>query len=275
MALTNEIRSNYERYFPVTEFFGELRTVFNSILPDASWIPLVLKNRACRSLPDFWKQLPAHLAGKVTWEHGELLPLACALASPRKNGCHAGRYPEQLAYLREWVTTKKRVSIDTIDYACSTGQGTYDVAGLLDHYVEHGRAIGVTREPLEAWMARNRCLPHLEGCDGPLLQYSFPPPSQKLQVSFVAGDIRESCIRGMVDLIVCNGLIGGPNQDNDTQFVTLWRMVESQLKPGGILMVGNRFHDGFKQKETRFLNSQPPTMQLAYDSDHTSVLLRK
>ena len=271
LIVNNEIHYNYERYFPIVEYLSELRLVFNNLLPDPSWVPLVLEKKTFHSLPDFWRQLPQHLAGKVTWEAGELFPLACALASPRKNGCHSGRYPEQHSYLCEWLNDKKHTAIDAIDYGCATGQGTYELAGILAEYLDHGRVIGVTKEPLEAWMARNRSIPYFNISDSHTRKCSFPQRNEKIRSAFVAGDIHNFSTRFLVDLIVCNGLIGGPDQNNERDFRNLWDKFRALLRPGGVLMVGNRFHDGLGRKVSQFLNIRPSYAQLSYEDQYTSV----
>lgn len=297
LILNNRIRYNYERFFPIGEYLDELRWLLVSSLPDPVWVPQVLKKKNFRSLPDFWNQLPQHLAGKVIWKKHELLPLACALASPPKNGCHTGRYPEQNAYLKVWLKDCREAPITMIDYGCGTGQVTYEIATLMDQYLQNGYAIGVAREPLEAWMASKRCLPHVANPQSiPMLEehenttfrklafsrskwahkwtyerLSFPKNPVNIRLYFVAADIRNFSFRADADLIVCNGLIGGMNLNSDKDFLNLWKRFKAQLKPRGILIVGSRFHGGFKQREKRFFEMGLPCAKLIFATCHTSV----
>ena len=266
MVLHNEIHYNYERYFPISEYIEELKTLLASILPDPSWIPLALRRTCYRSLAQFWHQLPQYLAGRVTWERHELLPLACALASPSKNGCHPGRYPEQMTYLREWVEANQRTSIEILDYGCSTGLVTYEIVEVLEPFLRAGRIVAVTREPLEAWMASRRYLPHLNAAKNtdihPYRKYSFPAKPQRMDLCFVASNIQQFTIQHPVDVIICNGLIGGEHMNEPREFYRLWEKFKHQLKIGGILVVGSRFHDGFKKNERQFVELRPDCMTL-------------
>ena len=275
LIIQNEIHYNYERYFPISEYIEELRSLLASILPNTSWVPLPLKKNCYRSLVEFWQKLPQHLAGKVMWERHELLPLACALASPRKNGCHLGRYPEQTTYLRNWLDAKKITNMNVLDYGCSTASVTYEIAGILEQSLQAGRIIAVTREPLEAWMASKRCLPHFDGVYKtdtyqPEEDF-FPANPQHVDLYFIAGDIRQFSLRHPVDLIICNGLIGGEQLNNSIEFIRLWHKFKNQLLKGGILMIGSRFHAGFKKKERQFVELHSDFMKLTYHSSFTYV----
>ena len=231
------------------------------------------------------------------WKEHELLPLTCALASPSKNGCRTGRYPEQSAYLKAWLKDYKEASFTMIDYGCGTGQGTYEIATLVDQFLQNGRVIGVTREPLEAWMASKRCLPHVENPQNiPLLKglknttfrklafsrskwanqwgyekFSFPKNPVNIRLYFVAADIRNFFYHCGADLIVCNGLIGGMNLNSEKDFLNLWKRFKAQLKPRGILIIGSCFHEGFKQREKRFFEMGLPCAKLIFATCHTSI----
>ncbi len=295
LILTDEIRSNYERYLPVSEFIHDFTKILSELLPSPGWIPQALRGSNFRSLPDLWESLPEPISGKVTWTGEAAWLAAFAIASPERNGTRAGRYPEQLEYISGWQ--RKRRALDlvvTIDYGCGTGQGTYEIANLLDKFPNPGTVIGVTREPIEAWMAANRWPPRLISASAnplrgfgtvpPVLSKTplekvdldrirkllernlakeapgdreypadrFPEKPEKTQIGFVAGDMREFQVAQPVEIILCNGLIGGPNLFSDQDYLRLWKVIETQLAPGGLLILGNHFHDGFKKREHRF-----------------------
>ncbi len=289
LALTAEIRQNYEKYLPVAEYLQDLATLVLPRLPHPSWLPVVLKRSLAlsyvgaaglpASLPDLWSLLPPRFAGRLSWADGDLLPLACAIAAPLKFGSRTGRYPEQTQYLVEWLRQSNR-SLLVVDYGCGTGQGTYEIAALVARSGRPGRVIGVTPEPLEAWMALNRGLPHLDMArptdpvnkpiagkssisitDTPSRAtdagtndgFAFPVPTSTVPILFAAGDIRNFALSRRADVILCNGLIGGPALNDDRTLKHIWVRIQDQLADNGIFVIGSRFHAGCTPRIERFI----------------------
>ena len=55
------------------------------------------------------------------------------------------------------------------------------------------------------------------------------------------------------DLILCNGLLGGPIVNSETDLTWVARNLAALLRPGGLLLAADRFHGGWKKnipKET-------------------------
>lgn len=250
LPLDAEWRMVYESYLPVAEFAASLRRLGRLVLPHPSWVPAVLaetgRHLASRcvfpSLPDLWSYLPPAWCGRVTLTVAELPALFAALADPSRFGTAAGRYPDQLARLRE-VGRRRAGELTLLDVGCGTGEGTREALAVLRETGGRVRAIGVTREPLEAWMAANGCFPH---------RSAEPMPPAMPGLHFVAGDAAALPLHGHVSVILCNGLIGGQFLRTDAAFHSLLAEFARLLSPDGWILAGCRFHAGREASLTRF-----------------------
>ncbi|MCF7854398.1 MAG: class I SAM-dependent methyltransferase [Candidatus Pacebacteria bacterium] len=263
--IDHDMRRLYEIYLPVREFLHDLRRLALFFLPHPSWLPRVLRDPHCDrerqimkrppSLPDLWRILPVTLAGKVTYHEDELPVLFCALADPPAFGTDFGRYPRQKAELRKRFGTGGKYGLRVLDVACGTGQGTYELGKLLSEATGCPPGIiGVTREPLEAWMAANRRLPHR-----PDAASRFQRTATHGLTEFVAGDIGELPFAPRAfDLIVANGIVGGPYWNQRWQILQFLRQCHGLLKPRGVVTVTNRFHEGRRNTLERLLGESPP-----------------
>ena len=170
-----------------------------------------------------------------------------------------GRYPGQQAFVRNWLKTRNGGTLRCLDAACGTGEDTYALALLLSEeglLPEEIQIDGWTLEPLEVWAATHRRFPHdryreelLRAATSTLFQQSC-----ELRVSFHCQDIikksphEQSDSQEGFDLIMCNGLLGGPIINEN---IPLERAVDNlvqELMPGGILLAADNFHGGWKQK---------------------------
>ncbi len=250
MPVDAEWRLVYESYLPVAEFVASLRRLGRLVLPHSSWIPAVLaetgRHLASRcvfpSLPDLWSYLPPVWEDRVTLTVEELPALFAALADPSRFGTAAGRYPDQLARLREW-TADWPGERTLLDVGCGTGEGTREALAALLGTGCKVRAVGVTREPLEAWMAANGCFPH---------RPAEPLPPVLPGLHFLAGDATALPLHGSFSVILCNGLIGGQFLRTDAAFHSLLSEFARLLGPGGVVLAGCRFHAGREAALARF-----------------------
>lgn len=250
LVLDRETRASYEAYLPLDEYLRDLGRLARAALPHVSMLPRLLRSGAptClqagprpASLPDLWADLPPHLAGRVTLRSGELLPLLCALASPPRFGTGFGRYPEQTARLAEEVRRAPGPHVRILDLGCGTGQGTVELAGACEEAgTARVEAVGITLEPLEAWMAVHRVLPH-----DPARTAEFREFSTGALLAFAAGDVLACPLRGAFDIVVANGIVGGPFLNTRRDLTRFLGEVGRFLAPGGIASFGNRFHAGW------------------------------
>ena len=258
------------------------------------------------SLPDLWNTLPPTFAGRVAFEDEEWLTLFCALADPPRFGTDFGRYPEQLAGIRHVLgaaflgegTAKSpqnacgdlavaapkengsRSLFRLLDLGCGTGQGTYELAetaaGVLSVPVF---ALGVTREPLEVWMAEQRRLPH-----DPERERQFQRRTQNSElrteigkapaVRFLVGDALAAPCDGPFDLVTANGLVGGRFLRTPQALERFLDEVERLLAPDGLLALANRFHEGERPALEAFADS---ARRRGWQTDGTpeNLLLRR
>jgi ubiquinone/menaquinone biosynthesis C-methylase UbiE len=250
LILCPEIRAHYEAYLPVTEFLADLCRLGELVLPHPAWVPgLLRRGRTCvlprpglpGSLPDLWATLPETLAGRVSFAPEDLAALFCALADPPRFGTDAERYPAQQLRLREFLSQSHGERLALLDLACGVGLGTYEAAALAAQCGVHAAPVlGVTREPLEAWMASRRQLPHDPARERRLRQVADSAPP----VAFLAADARYLPIRGHFHLVLCNGLVGGDALRRWEDVDALLAACERVLAPAGSVLLANRFHAG-------------------------------
>ncbi len=244
---SGELHYQYQRYLPVVDYLRELEGLLASSLPHPLWVPSAVRRpEQWASLAALWDDLPEAFGGRLTWSVDDLWPLACALADLEPYGSRAGRYPEQ----RELLGKLQLAPGDLIlDHGCGTGQGSWEIAGWLSEAGRPLTLLGITREPLEAWMAREQRLPHHPKLPPDRI---FPPPPTGLRCSFVAGDIRTFALTAPARLVVCNGLIGGPALHAEAELEGLLQRLTDSLGDGGWLLVGDRFHGGWDASRARF-----------------------
>jgi chemotaxis methyl-accepting protein methylase len=170
-------------------------------------------------------------------------------------GAGSDRYAGQTVMIRDWIRQRRLrgVRLRCLDAASGDGANSYALARLL---AEQGwrpdrfRIEGWTIEPLEAWAAAHGCFPH-----DPLREQLFRRESADCFERGFAGEIRFYCADILnapqaepFDLIICNGLIGGPIIHDNRSMATVVRTLAGLLVPGGMLLAANHFHGGWKQK---------------------------
>ena len=261
MVVTPAIRQAYEHYLPVGCFLDDWIPVLHDFLPDRSWLPDIMQKRisemppvqACMqyaSLPDLWQTWPEHLAGHVGFGMDELLAFACASASPARHGSLGNRYPEQVSLLLD-IEALPDDCLRVIDIGCGTGQGTLGILNVLSLKARHVIGIGITKEPLEVWMASNQQLPHMQSMPDDL---SFPDLHPHAECTFSTGDICTRIAIDPADLVICNGLLGGPALHEEHRLLQAARTLASTVKVNGYLLIGNCFHAGHEEMTASVLH---------------------
>ena len=257
LIMTPEIRGTYNEWLPMDAFCRSLCGICRAYLPEESWMPLPLRKATYQSLPDFWAAMPIAFDGKVCFSEKDLLPLVCAMADPPRFGTTAGRYPEELDYLRLVV----RDGMAVLDVGCGVGVNTLEMASALKSAV----FTGITPEPLEVWMAENRRIPHDLHRQAMMNRFDG-------SAVFRRGTAEE--FSGEYDVIVCNGLVGGRFFCAESQYSAFLLSCKTSLRPGGRVLIADRFHEGSLRNLERFREIAVASGFLCDDSHHGFMEIR-
>ena len=172
------------------------------------------------------------------------------------------RYPRQTVMIAEWLRRRPHSNrrLRCLDAASGDGAGTYGVARLL---LELGwtpdrfEIEGWTLEPLEAWAAAHSVFPHDPLREVGFRRWCLPVFEQKAQHSVLfrarnldhdipSQDNSATCHK--FELIICNGLLGGPIINRPDEMRRIVSQLGRMLTPGGLLLAADHFHGGWKQK---------------------------
>lgn len=272
LIVTTEIRTQCERYLPI----ADISAAFNRFYAAALTYPPILSSTPfhnAMSWADTFASLPrqfrfsanpARLLEALLADGDLLTRFLFASFLPGRFYGIIGRYPGQQEVIREWLATRAGAVLHCLDTACGTGEDTYGLALLLS---EHGfsptavQVEGWTVEPLEVWAATHRRFPHdrrretlLREATAPLFEQGF-----RTRISFRRTDLTRIPLNPAVprgeeagishcDLILCNGLLGGPIIHEKGPLARTVANLAQLLTPGGILLAADNFHGGWKQK---------------------------
>jgi chemotaxis methyl-accepting protein methylase len=178
-----------------------------------------------------------------------------SLFLPHHYGGTFDRYPAQGALLRDWLTaTRPEGMVRCLDAACGSGEGSYELAMLLldrGYAPENLEVHGATVEPLELFAAAHGWFPHdpeRQAAYRRRLRRLFAEGTAKRIVFYREDLIEEEGAAGEAyDIIVCNGLLGGPLLNERKKLAGTVSRLCARLKPGGILLADDRFHGGWKR----------------------------
>lgn len=262
LLLTAEIRRQYELYLPLSAITPALTAVcrrscryeppatLTAMATALSW-PDALAALMPLPLPANPAALLRRFAADVPWRHAVL----AALSVPARFGGSFGRYPRQVAFLHRWLAGNaprlgRRAAI--LDAACGTGEGTYVVAATLSAlgFGEHSQVDGSSLEPLELVAAAHGWFPQDEARGE-----AFISEAKRLSAGGADGMIRfrqeDLCRpwerRETYDVILCNGLLGGPLLFERQAIAGVVALLTARLRPGGLLLAANRFHGGWQR----------------------------
>ena len=219
-----------------------------------SWLDLMPR------LPNGLRILnPARLLQRAACQEDFRLALLFALHLPAHHGGSFRRYPQQTAFIRRWLGScpvAARSGIRCLDAACGTGEGTYELAMLLnDSGIPHDRwqVHGMSRDALEIFAAAHSSFPHDMVREESFRNMTVPLVGDGpwSNVTFGVGDITAPAGAAQHDLIVCNGILGGPFLYECGDVRAVVGLLAKQLVPGGILLVADKFHEGWKRKVSK------------------------
>ena len=262
LAVTNEMRGMTECYLPL----AEIRQLFNRFFADAlTFTPFlgasIIHNSiswldALQMLQPLVRQAnPAPLLRRLMVDEEKRRRFLFFNFLPRQYGGGFGRYPAQTAFLRNWLMENKGRfdnGLHCLDAACGCGEGTYELALLLLECgvrVESFKVHGSTLEPLELFAAAHGYFPH-----EPLRQVSYRRSIQPLfqcgateRMHFRQEDIAGTPAVERYNVVLCNGILGGPFVHERNALEMLIACLAKRVKPGGVLLAADRFHDGWKK----------------------------
>ncbi|MDA8430613.1 MAG: chemotaxis protein CheR [Geobacteraceae bacterium] len=170
-------------------------------------------------------------------------------------GCSSNRYPGQSSLIADWIRQRRYrgTPLRCLDAASGDGANSYAVARLL---AEQGWSPdrfaieGWTLDPLEAWAAAHGRFPH-----DPARELSFRQATADCfeqgfaaAVRFYSVNILDAPNAKPFDLILCNGLLGGPIIHERQALDAVVRKLTGLLAPGGMLLAADHFHAGWKQQ---------------------------
>ncbi|MBU5638402.1 chemotaxis protein CheR [Geomonas sp. Red69] len=262
LAVSNEMRGLTEALFPLEQ----PRAVFEMVLRrgcrfspllsasylhgSASWIDLLQK---------LWPLLPcadpAPVLRRLAEDEAERTTFLFALMLPQHFGGGFDRYPVQTRWLSLWLRANAGRfphGIRVLDAACGSGEGTYQAAQVLaDAGFGAGSSVhGSTLEPIELFAAAHMYFPHAaerereyRGRVGSLLCHPAAPA-----LEFYLDRVDAPLQRAPYDLVLCNGLLGGPLLHDPVELAAAFAGLAARLAPGGLLVAADRFHAGWRQR---------------------------
>ena len=260
LLITPEIRIQCECYLPISRIAPVFNRLYSSAL---SYSPILSSTPFHNSLswadtfaalpPTFqFSANPARIL-EALLENRTLLTgfLFSSFLPPRFYG-RSGRYPGQFEFIRTWAEGRYFKTMRCLDAACGTGEETYTLALLLaesGYIAEMIHIEGWTLEPLEVWSASVRRFPH-----DPLREAAFRESTswifeQGFQdcIHFRSADVTNPESEKPLDLILCNGLLGGPIIHRKSEMERVVGNLAGLLSTGGLLLAANKFHGGWKR----------------------------
>lgn len=276
LIVTTEIRVQSELYLPIADIAAAFYRLYAAAL---TYPPIFSSTPFHNSMSwaDTFVELPpslqfsanpALLLEKLLSEREMLMEFMFGSFLPRRFYGPLGRYPGQLNFIGEWLKTVGKRPLHCLDAACGTGEETYALALLLSEQGFAPEEIcirGWTLEPLEVWVAAHLRFPHdmrretqLREATSVLFQQGYdrsisfccrdiltiPSSAESYPGKCGSADIDKS----RFDLILCNGLLGGPIiHDKKTVNQAIGNLARL-LAPGGLLLAADHFHGGWKQK---------------------------
>jgi chemotaxis methyl-accepting protein methylase len=264
LAITNEMRALTELRLPLEEIRKAFDHLFalglkyspltnSSIIHTATtWLDALQKLQPCVSRCD-----PAALLHRLQKDENFRIVFLFDLFLPKRHGGNFYRYSGQSSFLRKWVEMDQpyiKKSLRCLDAACGTGETTYELALLLlekgfpsENFEVHGSTI----EPLELFAAAHNFFPHdlkkqqiYRDITNPLFTTGTSD-----KIVFYQEDITRPAmeIEQGYDLILCNGLLGGPFVHTPRKLASTAAALAGRLNPGGILLAADTFHSGWKK----------------------------
>jgi len=267
LVITGDMRASTEQYLPMAEIRSPFRHFFSAALryplsdesspfqAATNWLDLLQRLRLSQDSVN-----PAILLKKLVTEESERIRFLFTSLLPHHHGCSFLRYPEQLLFLEDWLRRRKNLFSDEVrilDAACGTGEGTYDLAGLL---LKCGipprlqQIHGCSLEPLEVFTAAHGSFPH--DSERQKRFRTFVEPLFAVHATCNMLFFQDNIMRHPsqdekpYDVILCNGLLGGPFLYGPEMIENSIAALAKRLKTDGIILAADRFHGGWKKESS-------------------------
>lgn len=265
LAVTVDMRAITELYLPMAEIASAFRRLFSLSLRRSCD-----RESAFLSLPFTWLDLlqrlhrtwpavdPGRLLERLTKDDDNRIRFIFTLMLPAQHGGSFHRYPGQTLFLDNWIQRRslhRRGEIRVLDAACGTGESSYELAMILRSRgvsARHCRVHGCSLEIFELFAAAHGFFPHDPGKE---LVYRgiinrLLRDGGTGGIVFFQGDVTHppQPEEKPYHVILCNGLLGGPYIHTRESVATAIESLAARLGPGGIMLISDRFHGGWKKK---------------------------
>jgi SAM-dependent methyltransferase len=260
LIITPEIRCQTEIYLPLAEIQAACRYLllrscrYTPFLPAVpifsalSWVDAL--ERISQPLLNF---NPARTIAEVSADQELRTKFLASLFIPKRYGGGFDRYPLQKIFLKERFSGCHKKGISVLDAACGSGEGVYELADMVaaagfhpDSAVVHGCTI----EPLELAAAAHGWFPQ-DSARELAVKRMIEAVSKRggtETLLFFRDDIcRPVENSGLYDVVICNGLLGGPLLHENTRLEAAVKGLVRRVKKGGILLAADRFHGGWRR----------------------------
>ncbi len=263
LQLSAEIRQQYELYLPVNEISAALAAFCRLACRYEPFFTATAMATAL-SWPDVLTRLqplaitvnPSKLLQRLATCEEFRFTFLARLFIPKSFGNSFNRYPLQAEFLRRWLARQKerlRGRVSVLDAACGSGEGTYEAAAAVLQLGFYSSSLveGITLEPLELAAAAHGWFPQDKARSA-----AFRERVQRILASgagkMIGFSQEDLCnpweTDKRYDVIVCNGLLGGPLLHGEEMLARVIVLLAQRLKPGGILVAADHFHEGWRQK---------------------------
>jgi len=264
LAVEREMRILTEAYLPMEEIlcaFGRFLSAALKFAPfrpasilhnSSDWLDILQRLQPLVCRPD-----PASLLGRLMKDEEYRRRFIFANFMPVRYGGGFGRYPGQTRFLAGWIEANRSrlaAGVRCLDAGCGSGEGTYELAQLL---MGNGFAVdsiyvrGATVETLELFAAAHAYFPHDPEREEEYRQRIRPlfHCGAAEKISFHLEDLKcnDSAGEKGYDIILCNGLLGGPLLHDPEDLRRTIHDLCVRLSSGGILLAASRFHGGWKK----------------------------
>jgi len=260
VIVTPEIRIQSELYLPIAEITAAFNLLYRSSL---NYPPIFSSTHFHKALswadtfvnlpPCFQTNVnPSFLLKRLLADQDLLIKFLFTSFLPGRFYSEFCRYPKQQLYIRKWLNLQKNRPLRVLDAACGTGEEIYRLAKMLSEMgIKAGdmQLSGWTIEPLEVWAAAHCRFPHdkrreirfREELSGFSLREDYS------HIRFCCIDVTSPPPAERFELILCNGLLGGPIIHHRKEVERVVANLATLLEPGGVLLAADKFHGGWKQ----------------------------